>query len=131
MAVATDDTFGAFTSRELFETRCAQCHGVLGEGGYLGAGLRVPAIAGAKVATIARQVRGGGEHMPAFSAAVLPDSALAELGTYVHEALSRPPEPPGRIGPRALDPLALGVIVAGALALFAVALALLFAEGKN
>jgi ubiquinol-cytochrome c reductase cytochrome c subunit len=134
MAAATNDPFGAYSGvaggRELFETRCAQCHGVLGDGGYLGPDLRVPAIAGASPAAIARQVRGV-EHMPAFSAAVLPDSAVEELGAYVHETLSRPPEPPGRLGPRSLDPVSLGVIVAGALALFAVALALIFAEGRN
>jgi hypothetical protein len=76
-------------------------------------------------------VREGGDQMPAFSPAVVPDAALAQLGDYVHTTLAHPPEQPGPIGPRALDPFSVGVIVWGALAVFLCVLSWLFAEGRN
>lgn len=78
-----------------FEVHCAQCHGVSGQGGYLGPAARAPAIAGTAVATTTRSVREGSAEMPPLSAAVLPDAALGDLGIYVHEALLHPTGEPG------------------------------------
>jgi len=131
MGVASDTAAPAVGGRALFETHCAQCHGVRGEGGYLGPALHAPPIAGAAPPKVVRQVRGGGEEMPAFSAAVLPAAALDELGAYVHEGLARPAIGASRVGPQALDPLIVGAVVWIALALFACGLALLFGEARN
>jgi mono/diheme cytochrome c family protein len=115
----------------LYEQACAQCHGVSGQGGYYAPHFRPPPIAGAAAADVVRVMRQPGAHDPAFSTAAFSDAELARLGDYVHGALARPQEPSGRLGPRALDPFAVGVLVWGALALFLCALSWLFAEGRN
>lgn len=117
--------------RALFERSCAQCHGVTGRGDYYAPAFHPPRIAGAATAKVARMVRHGGDHMPAFSAALISDAALTGLGDYVHSTLAHPPEPAGRVGPRALDPFSVGVFVWAALALLLCALSWLFAEGRN
>lgn len=117
--------------RALYERACAQCHGVSGQGDYYAPHFRPPPIAGADTSKVVHVLREAGAHDPAFAAAALPDAQLAALGDYVQGTLVRPPEPPGRIGPRALDPFALGVLVWGAIALFVCALSWLFAEGRN
>lgn len=117
--------------RATFESHCAQCHGIAGEGGYLGAGLRAPAIAGATISKIEHQVREGSEQMPALPSPVLSDVALASLGTYVRETLSHPTGEAAGFGPPALDPLVVGLVVWTGLALFACGLALVFGGGRN
>jgi ubiquinol-cytochrome c reductase cytochrome c subunit len=106
--------------RAAFELHCAPCHGPSGEGGYLGPKARPPRIAGADPGKLARQVRRGGDTMPAFSPAALSDATLGDLAAYVHASLPRPAE--SEIGPRALDPLSVGVVVW--IAAFALTLAL-------
>lgn len=117
--------------RVLYETNCAPCHGPSGQGGYLGPHARPPRIAGIEVARLVRHVRHGGKGMPAFSSAVVPDTALPDLATYVHETLGTPAEGATHIGPGAVDPFVIGLIVWGALAVLALVLAVLFAEGRN
>ena len=117
--------------RALYERACAQCHGVSGQGDFYAPDFRPPPIAGVAASKVLHVLRQPGAHDPAFPAVALPDAALAELGDYVHATLALPPEQPGRIGPRALDPFTVGVLVWGALALFLCALSWLFAEGRN
>jgi len=117
--------------RALYETNCAPCHGPSGHGGYLGPHARPPTIVGVDVARLVHQVRHGGRAMPAFSSAAVPDPALADLATYVHETLGTPAEGATHIGPRAVDPFVIGLIVWGALAVLALVLAVFFAEGRN
>jgi ubiquinol-cytochrome c reductase cytochrome c subunit len=117
--------------RALFETSCAPCHGASGTGVYLGPSARSPSIAGADVARITQQVRQGGKEMPAFSSAVLADAPLGDLAGYVHETLAHPSDEHAHVGPRALDPVVVGLIAWCALAALACGLALLFAEGRN
>lgn len=115
--------------RALYETNCAPCHGISGQGGYLGPHARPPPIAGIEVRRLVHHVRDGGKAMPAIAA--LPDPALQDLATYVHGTLGRPAEEPTHIGPRAVNPFVIGLIVWGALAVLALVLAVLFAEGRN
>lgn len=117
--------------RALYEQACAQCHGVSGQGDYYAPDFHPPPIAGAAATEVVSVLRQAGAHDPAFSSAALPDAELSRLGDYVQGTLARPAEPPGRLGPRALDPFAVGVLVWGALALFLCALSWLFAEGRN
>jgi mono/diheme cytochrome c family protein len=117
--------------RALYEQACAQCHGVSGQGDYYAPDFQMPAIAGAPARKVVHVLRRAGAHAPAFSAAVLRDASLPRLGDYVERTLAHPAEPAGRLGPRALDPFAVGVLVWGALALFLCALSWLFAEGRN
>lgn len=131
MGFAGDAPSPGAQGRAIFDAYCASCHGVTGSGGYLGAGVCVPSIVGAAPAGVLRPVRQGTDHMPAFSAAIIPDAALADLTTYVSGVLAHPPEEGAGVGPRTLDPLAVGLAVWGALGLFACSLALLFAGGRN
>lgn len=117
--------------RVLYETNCAPCHGPSGQGGYLGPHARPPRIAGEKVAHLVHHVREGGKAMPAFSSVALPDPALQDLATYVHETLATPAEKTTHVGPREVDPFVIGLFVWGALALLGLLLAVLFAEGRN
>lgn len=117
--------------RALYEQACAQCHGVSGRGDYYAPDFRPPSIAGVAAVKVVRVMRQAGAHDPAFSTAAFSDAELARLGDYVQGALARPEEPAGRLGPRALDPFSVGVLVWGALALFLCALSWLFAEGRN
>lgn len=117
--------------RALYDRACAHCHGVSGQGDYYAPDFHPPAIAGEQAAMVALVLRQPGAHDPVFPVASLPDTALAQLGAYVQGSLAHPPEPPGRIGPRALDPFALGVLVWGALALLVRAMSWLFAEGRS
>jgi mono/diheme cytochrome c family protein len=117
--------------RVLYETNCAPCHGPSGRGGYLGPHAGPPALAGIETARLVRHVREGGKAMPAFSSVALPDAALHDLAAYVHDTLGTPAESATHIGPRAVDPFVIGLIVWGALAVLALVLAVLFAEGRN
>lgn len=121
----------AASARALFERSCAQCHGLTGAGDYYAPGFHPPRIAGVEPAKVAHMVRHGGDHMPPVSAALIPDARLSQLADYVHVTLAHPPDQPGRLGPRALDPFLVGVLVWGALALFLCGLSWLFAEGRN
>ncbi|MGH9100598.1 MAG: c-type cytochrome [Acidimicrobiales bacterium] len=121
----------AARGKALFESNCAQCHGIAGRGEYLGPTMHPPEIAGAALPKIVQLVRRGGKDMPAFSKAALPDAALDDLGWYVHTTLGRPADEESHVGPRTLDPLAVGLIVWGALALLAALLALVFGGGRN
>lgn len=117
--------------RALYETNCAPCHGSSGQGGYLGPHARPPTIAGVKVAHLVHHVREGGKAMPAFSSVALPGADLQDLAAYVQETLGNPAENATHVGPRAVDPFVIGLIVWGALAVMALVLAVLFAEGRN
>ena len=117
--------------RALYEQACAQCHGVSGQGAYYAPDFEAPPIAGTAATKVVHVLRQAGAHVPAFSAVALPDASPARLGDYVQGTLARPAEPPGRLGPLALDPFAVGVLVWGALALLLCALSWLFAEGRN
>lgn len=127
----TDEAPLRESARALYATRCAQCHGVTGEGAYVAAAVSAPALAGADEAKVIRQVRQGSDHMPPFSSAVVSDAALGELARYAHEALARPLEQPGRAGPPVLDPIAIGAVAWAGLAGLGWLLALLFGEGRN
>lgn len=124
------DVSPAVRGREVFEVHCAPCHGPSGEGGYFGRSLRMPPIAGAQVADVVQQVRQAPGGAPVFSAAVISDAALPDLALYVHETLSRPPDTPSTIGPRALDPFLVGIIAWFVLAVLVAGLAALFAEAR-
>lgn len=116
----------------MFDVQCAQCHGVTGRGGgFLTASTRTPDIAGAPATRVFRMVRQGGREMPAFSAAVLPDSSLHDVAAYVQETLGHPASEPTVFGSRALDPFTMGLITWAALAVFAGALSRLFSEGRS
>jgi mono/diheme cytochrome c family protein len=125
------DVSPAVRGREIFEVHCAPCHGPSGDGGYLGRSLRAPPIAGAKLADVVQQVRQGPGGTPVFSAAVISDAALPDLALHVHETLSRPPDTPATLGPRALDPFLVGIIAWFALAVLVAGLAALFAEART
>jgi mono/diheme cytochrome c family protein len=131
MGFAADGPSPGAHGRATFDAYCASCHGVTGSGGYLGPGVPVPSIGGATPTAVLKTVRQGADHMPAFSAAIIPDAALAELTTYAGGALANPPEEGAGLGPRTLDPLAVGLVVWAALGLFACSLALLFGGGRN
>ncbi len=117
--------------RTLYETNCASCHGPTGGGTYIAPGVRPPPIRGAAAASIVHHVRQGAHVEPAFSAAVLPESDLHDLVTYVNGELGQPSHEPAGIGPRELDPFLVGLFVWGALILMTIGLAVLFAEGRN
>jgi ubiquinol-cytochrome c reductase cytochrome c subunit len=131
MGFAADEQSPGARGRATFDLHCASCHGITGKGGYLGVGVRVPSIVSAGPRAIVNEVRQGDHRMPAFSAAVIPDGTLAELATYVSTALAHPPEEGADLGPRTLDPLAVGVAVWAILGLLCCSLAVLFAEGRN
>src|SRR6185312_11512516 len=116
--------------RGVFETTCAPCHGASGGGGgYLTGATRPPRIAGEDVDDVVQQVRRGGHEMPAFSSVALPDARLHDVARYVHETLVD--EEATHLGPRDLGPFSMGLIAWAALLVLAIALALLFAEGRN
>lgn len=69
--------------------------------------------------------------MPAFSGAAIPDATLYDLASYVHESLAHPTDEAAQLGPRALDPFWVGVVVWVALALLAGGVAALFGEGRH
>lgn len=117
--------------RAVYEMNCAPCHGTSGQGGYLGPSARPPHISGARVDKIVRQVRAGGKVMPAFSSAMLPDTALHDLAAYVHQGVGSTAQEPSHVGPRQVDPFLMGLFVCGALAVLALAIAMLFGEGRN
>jgi ubiquinol-cytochrome c reductase cytochrome c subunit len=108
--------------RAAYELHCAACHQPAGVGGYLGPAARPPRIAGADVDEVVHHVREGGEVMPAFSPAELPDGTLQDLALYLHE---------GSHGERTLDPFAVGLIVWVALAFFTCGLAALLGAGER
>jgi ubiquinol-cytochrome c reductase cytochrome c subunit len=131
MGLATSALAPEAQARVVYEQRCAACHGFAGDGAYVATGVRSPAIRRAAVSTIAGRVRHGGAQMPAFSPAALDDSTLQTLATYVHEGLERASEQPPLLGPRALDPLIVGLFAWVGLGILVCAMALVFAEGRN
>lgn len=124
-------THGLAQGRVYYDLLCADCHGNEGEGGWVATRTEAPRIAGADAQRMEATLRT--THPPPFSVAALPDDALRDLAGYVHVELARPPQEPEqpRMGPRALEPAAVGVIAAGAIVLLALLLKLLFAEGRN
>ena len=119
------------SAQALYATHCAQCHGLGGTGEYVAGAVSAPFLAGVDQAKVVRQVRQGSDHMPPLPSAVLSDAALADLARYAHEALAHPSDQPGRAGPHALDPFAIGAVVWAGVAGLAWLLALLFAEERN
>jgi ubiquinol-cytochrome c reductase cytochrome c subunit len=89
------------TGFRLFTDRCAGCHQIAAEGGYV-KGARVPPLSDATDVQIAEAVRAGPYLMPRFSKSRLSDRELDSIIRYVDYA--KAPQDPGgwsigRIGP--------------------------------
>jgi ubiquinol-cytochrome c reductase cytochrome c subunit len=78
--------------QQLFTSRCAGCHQIVGEGGYV-KGAVVPELGEATDRQIAEAVRIGPYLMPRFSARAISDRQLDSIVAYVRYA--RHPEDPG------------------------------------
>ena len=76
--------------RKLFEDNCEACHGAAGQGATVGYNWTAPPLDKATPVEIGEAIRIGPGMMPRFSAAVLSESDVDAVTTYVHDLATEP-----------------------------------------
>jgi ubiquinol-cytochrome c reductase cytochrome c subunit len=93
--------------QQLFTDRCAGCHQIAGEGGYV-TGARVPPLEEATATQIAEAVRIGPYLMPSFSTKAIDRRELDDLVAYVKSI--RKPDDAGGLGLGHVGPVPEGLV---------------------
>ena len=88
ITVAAEPAPSAERGKSLYMTAgCKHCHGTVGQGSAAGRQLAPKPL---PAAAIAQFIRANGTNMPAYSAALLDDAAVADIAAYL---ASIPPSP--------------------------------------
>jgi ubiquinol-cytochrome c reductase cytochrome c subunit len=103
--------------RTAFAAHCAGCHQIMGEGGLVTGGARVPRVKGIAPVEVAEAVRIGPYLMPPFSEQVLPPQEVDSIARYLQYA--RNPDDRGGWSIGHIGPVPEGMVAwfIGALAL--------------